>query len=277
MSHPNKRVRFCSGNGRPTRWKSLRRCQNRERILRRHHAFQRLLRRVTVINPFEPSLSYPDRHLQVRRDHPKYLQLILAGAFLHQMQRPLRQDPELGDYVEATLEDVALANGLAHRFWATRWLISLRPPGICFRSSRSICRKGHPPMTKTTFSRRELREAIHWSDTRLRVHLRELVDLEYVAKVSGRIGTDYRYRLLAVPVGPGRFLPGSNRSSNCGTMPASQAFTATSHPPRTAKKRSCARDNWRGEHLWDTLRPRTFFRRTYIARSQPGASTVQYP
>ena len=139
MSHPHKRVRFCSGNGRPTRWKSLRRRQNRERILRRHHAFQRLLRPVPVINPFEPLLSYPDEHLLVRRDHPKYLQLILAVAFLHQMQRPLRQDPELGDYVEATLEDMAMANGLAHRFSATRWLISRSPGGICCRSSRISC------------------------------------------------------------------------------------------------------------------------------------------
>jgi DNA primase len=190
---------------------SLRRCQNRERILRRHHAFQRLLRRVTVINPFEPLLSYPDRHLQVRRDHPKYLQLILASAFVHQMQRPLRQDPELGDYVEATLEDVALANGLAHRFLGNS-LADLSAPARDLFSLIQEHLQGRAPTngeSSPTFSRRELREAIHWSDTRLRVHLHELVDLEFVGKVSGRIGTVYRYQLLGqAGDGPGRFLPG---------------------------------------------------------------------
>ncbi len=38
----------------------LRLRQERERILRRHHAFQRLLRPLPVVNPFEPLLSYPD-------------------------------------------------------------------------------------------------------------------------------------------------------------------------------------------------------------------------
>jgi hypothetical protein len=190
---------------------SLRRWQNRERILRRHHAFQRLLRPVTVVNPFEPLLSYPDRHLQVRRDHPKYLQLILASAFLHQMQRPLRQDPELGDYVEATLEDVALANGLAHRFLGNS-LADLSVPARDLFSLIQGHLQGKAPTNgegSPTFSRRELREAIHWSDTRLRVHLQELVDLEFVGKVSGRIGMVYRYQLLAQTAdGPGRFLPG---------------------------------------------------------------------
>ena len=71
--------------------------------------------RVAVVNPFEPLLSYPDEPLLVRRDNPKYLHLILAVTFLHQLQRPVKHDAELGDYIETTLDDIAIANELAHR------------------------------------------------------------------------------------------------------------------------------------------------------------------
>jgi hypothetical protein len=189
----------------------LRQRQTRERILRRHHAFQRLLRQFPVINPFEPLLSYPTENLLVRRDHPKYLQLILAVAFLHQMQRPLRHDPELGDYIEATLDDIAIANGLAHQVFGNS-LADLSQPArelLTLIEDFMQHKSASAADDKDTFSRRELREAINWGDTRLRLHLRELVDLEYVAPLSGRRGLVYHYRLLSRPShGAGRFLAG---------------------------------------------------------------------
>ena len=189
----------------------LRQRQARERILRRHHAFQRLLRQLPVINPFEPLLSYPDEHLLVRRDQPKYLQLILTVAFLHQMQRPLRHDPDLGDYVEATLDDIAIANEVAHQVFGNS-LADLSKPGrdLLTLIEEFIQHKAASAADdKETFSRRELREAIHWGDTRLRVHLRELVDLEHVAPLNGRHGLTYHYRLLSrAGLGTGRFLAG---------------------------------------------------------------------
>ena len=60
-----------------------------------------------------------------------------------------------------------------------------------------------------TFNRRELREAFKWGDTRLRTHLDELVEMEYVVPLSGRFGQTYQYRLLYTPTDePGRFLSG---------------------------------------------------------------------
>jgi DNA primase len=189
----------------------LRQRQSREQILHRHHSFQRLLRPLPVINPYEPLLSYPDEYLVVRRDHPKYLQLILAVAFLHQMQRPLRHDPELGDYLEATLDDIAIANELTHQAFGHS-LADLSQSGRLLLAliQEFIERKAASASAdKETFSRRELREAIHWGDTRLRVHLRELVELEYVAPLSGRHGLTYHYRILGCPESEaGRFLSG---------------------------------------------------------------------
>ena len=89
----------------------------REAILKRHQAFQRLLKPLKVLNPFEPFLDYPDEHLLVRRDQPKYLNLILAVTFLYQLQRPVHNDAALGDYIETTLDDIAIANDLAHQLF----------------------------------------------------------------------------------------------------------------------------------------------------------------
>ena len=41
-----------------------------------------------------------------------------------------------------------------------------------------------------------MREALKWGDTRLRIHLEELVEMEYVVPLSGRFGQTYQYRLL---------------------------------------------------------------------------------
>jgi len=92
----------------------LRRKKLHEAIIKRHHAFQRLLKSLPVVNPFEPLLSYAEDRLAVRRDNPKYLNLILAMTFLHQMQRPMKHDAETAqDYLETTLTDIAIANQLA--------------------------------------------------------------------------------------------------------------------------------------------------------------------
>jgi hypothetical protein len=63
--------------------------------------------------------------------------------------------------------------------------------------------------------RRELREAFKWGDTRLRTHLDELVEMEYVVPLSGRFGQRYQYRLVVLADGQhtaleqgGRFLAG---------------------------------------------------------------------
>lgn len=183
----------------------------REAILKRHQSFQRLLRPLKIINPFEPLLSYPDESLLVRRDHPKYLNLILAVTFLYQLQRPVQNDAELGDYIETTLDDIAVANELAHELFGhslddlsrpSRELLELTYQHV---QRQATAKKAND----VTFNRRELREAFKWGDTRLRTHLDELVEMEYVVPLSGRFGQTYQYRLVYEPTDePGRFLSG---------------------------------------------------------------------
>ena len=189
--------------------------KEREAVLRRHHAFQRLLRPLPVVNPYEPLLAYGDERLTTRRDFPKYLNLILAVAFLHQMQRPGKSHPVLGDYIEATLDDVAIANELAVELFGAA-LDEVSAPGR--RLARQLAdyvsaRSAQLGKTweRVDFGRRELREALKWSDTRLRVHLSELAQLEYLTPLCGQNGSAFRYRLCVPPEvlqAGGRFVPG---------------------------------------------------------------------
>lgn len=178
----------------------LRRKKQREAIIQRHHAFQRMLSPVTVVNPFEPLLTYADDRLAVRRDNPKYLNLILVVTFLYQMQRDVKHDELCGDYIETTLDDIAVANELATELFGQSLSELSRPGGELLRlvfdyvTSQAVRQKA--AVEAVTFSRRELRESLKWSEYRLRTHLDELAQLEYVLPLAGRQGQPFRYRLL---------------------------------------------------------------------------------
>jgi hypothetical protein len=189
--------------------------KEREAVRRRHHAFQRCLRPLPVHNPYERLLSYGDDRLSTRRDQPKYLNLIVTVAFLHQMQRPVKHNAVFGDYIEVTLDDIAIANELATELFGAS-LDELSAPGrrLAEQLADYVAAQASARRTsweKVNFGRRDLRAALKWSETRLRVHLRELAELEYLAPLCGVQGTAYQYRLLVSPEeirGAGRFVPG---------------------------------------------------------------------
>ena len=192
----------------------LRRRRQREAILARHHTFQRLLKPLAVVNPFEPLLTYTEDRLAVRRDNPKYLNLILAVTFLYQMQRPVKRDEICGDYLETTLADIAIANELATALFGQS-LDELSRPGrellrLIFDYAQSQASEQKSVPDKIHFTRRELREALKWSEYQLRTYLRELTELEYLLPLAGRQGQPFRYRLLWDGQGEAgeRFLPG---------------------------------------------------------------------
>ena len=181
-----------------------RRLKQAEDITRRHHAFQRLLQPVTVINPFEPLLDFQMGSLSARRDQPKYLNLILTITFLHQMQRLWKHDPEIGDYIESSLEDIAIANELAAVLFRSnecelngpvRELLRLMQRYVSERAASE-----QQPQNEIEFTRRELREAIGWSEYQMRAHLKHLQKLEYVHVSGSRQGQVHRYRMVR-PVG----------------------------------------------------------------------------
>jgi hypothetical protein len=179
--------------------------------VQRHHAFQRLLKPVAVVNPFEPLLTYAENRLLVRRDNPKYLHLILAVTFLYQLQRPVKHDADAGDYIETTLDDIAIANELATDLFGqslgelsrpSRELLKLirrmveemeRKPGN--GDGQTVGAGTAMASGAAAFSRRQVREFTGWSDYQIKIHVKQLEDLEYLLPLSGRRGQCFSYRL----------------------------------------------------------------------------------
>lgn len=167
-----------------------------------HHNAQRLLKPVKVVNPYAEHLTFLDDKTRTRRDHRKYLGLIRAIALLHQHQRPLKvlERPGLPplDYIEATLDDIAAANALAHAVLGTtldelppqtRRLLGMVRGYVAARASA----EGIGPRD-IRFTRREVREATGWGDTQLKLHLSRLESLEYL--LVRRDGARFVYELL---------------------------------------------------------------------------------
>jgi DNA primase len=175
----------------------------REAILKLHQDAQRLIEPLAVVNPYAHRLTFLDDRTRTRRDHEKYLTLIDAIALLHQHQRVLRTAEHAGKpvrYVEVTLDDIALANRLAHEILG-RTLDELPPQtrrllGLLIGIVEEECRAQQLCRTQYRFSRRLVRERTRWGDTQLKVHLARLVELEYLLVHRGGRGQSFEYELL---------------------------------------------------------------------------------
>ncbi len=174
----------------------------RQSVLKVHQDAQRLLEPLAVVNPFARALTFSDARTRTRRDHMKYLTLIRAVALLHQHQRPRKtaSTAEGGvlTYIEATREDILLANQLAHAVLGrsldelppgTRRLLSLIEAHV----ERVAAEQG-TVRERVRFTRRELREQLGWGDTQLKVHLGRLASLELLWCQRGPHGS-YVYEL----------------------------------------------------------------------------------
>jgi len=176
--------------------------EQRKDLLTKLRNAQRLLAPLAVVNPFAPALTFATARTRNRRDHEKYLTLIDAIALLHQHQRQRGSHLVNGrvvEFVEVTLDDIALANELAPEVLG-RSLDELPPQtrrllGF-IRELMKTKRQERAAKSATTFSRKELRDLCGWSLTQVRVHLERLVELEYLATRHARLNNQFLYELL---------------------------------------------------------------------------------
>ncbi|MGH8500843.1 MAG: hypothetical protein ACRERV_18815, partial [Methylococcales bacterium] len=165
-----------------------------EQIQRLHHHAQRLIRPLSVVNPFVEYLSYPSEKLIHRREQKKYLSLINSIALLRQYQKEVKtankDDLEI-EYVEVELSDIALANELAEAVLSGA-MDELAPPvrGM-FEAIRKACKSSE--MNQLT--RREIRELTGWSDWQVRMYCQKLVEMEYLFAVQATNGKPAVYEI----------------------------------------------------------------------------------
>lgn len=175
---------------------------DRAAVITKHHAAQRLLEPLVVINPYAEQLTFPAHSLRARRDHKKYLMLIKAIAFLHQKQRAVRETERGGTtfrYIEVTKDDIRRANELAARVLGTSLDELSAPARNLLRQIHFMvighCQAHNVAPGQYVFTRRDIREATGWTEWQVRTHAKELEDLEYLKARTGTWGREYVYEL----------------------------------------------------------------------------------
>ena len=175
----------------------------RQDLLQLHQNAQRLLQPLHVVNPFADRLTFLDDTTRTRRDHEKYLALIDAVALVHQHQREVKTGVVRGrrvDYVEATLDDIAVANRLASEALG-RTLDELPPQTRRLLETvhgwvTTQCEEQETDQSSFRFSRRQLIDHSGWSYPQVRTHLARLVAQEYLLVHRGSRGCSFVYELL---------------------------------------------------------------------------------
>jgi DNA primase len=172
-------------------------------ILTAHQNAQRLLRPLAVVNSYADRLTFLDDRTRTRRDHEKYLTLIDTIALLHQHQREVKTAHVAGravEYIEATLDDIAQANAIAHEVLG-RSLDELPPQtrrvlAFVVEHVRARMQTGALRREDVRFTRAQLRGASSFGDTQLKVHLARLLELEYLLTHRTERGQGLAYELL---------------------------------------------------------------------------------
>jgi DNA primase len=171
-------------------------------VTRKHHAVQRMLMPLAVVNPYAEYLSYPSHSLQARRDHKKYLGLIRAVAFLHQYQREIQTvevDGTPVEYIEVTLTDIETANRLANVVLGQSMDELVKPSRTLlskiYEMVQEQAEQNNAPIDEIFFTRRMIREYTGWSDWQIRAHIKQLEEMEYIGVRTSSRGKEYSYIL----------------------------------------------------------------------------------
>jgi len=191
--------------------------RHRGAVVALHRNAQRLLKPLSVVNPYADRLTFPDSLTRTRRDHMKFLSLIRAVTLLFQRQRPVRTvqcDGKPLEYIESTLADVKLAEDLIKQVLGrsldelppqTRRLLLLVDDLV-----KEQCEQIGMARKDYRFSRRDVRQYTGWSDAQVKRRLHKLEELEYLIVHHGGRGQTIVYELFfdrpADPRQP--FLPG---------------------------------------------------------------------
>ena len=165
-----------------------------QNIIHKHHTFQRMLKPLAVVNPFANYMFYEDDRLQARRDQPKLLNLCRAVTFLNQLQKDVKSYQNI-EYIEASKDDINIAVELASEIIGLSLDDLSIPSRDLLEQLNQMLPKGKE-RHRSSFTRTDIMNYTGWTRTRLHIHLKELIDMELVVKLSGRKNSLQHYRLL---------------------------------------------------------------------------------
>lgn len=160
----------------------------KEEMLRHWRNAQRLLKPLHVSIPYVDLISFPTKPLRVRRDHLRFLSMIVAFALLFQHQREIAVENGT-EHVIADIEDYTLAYSLIEKILES--VLKGLSPKIkeLIETTEKIGNK--------EFTNKELLQHIKWNRQTLTKHIKDAVNLGYFEiKEQGGHGKAYRYEII---------------------------------------------------------------------------------
>ena len=153
---------------------------------------QRVLKPIKIINPFAEYLEIPDEVLKPRRSNAHYLGFIEAVTYYHQYQRTEAVNQSTGEiYIETTLEDIEIANEMMKE-------ILLRKSDELNKATRSyfeFLKAWLKSENKTTFSTKEIRQALRTNPSSQKRYMLLLLSNNYIKKVKGKKERGFVYEV----------------------------------------------------------------------------------
>jgi DNA-binding MarR family transcriptional regulator len=155
---------------------------------------QRVLKPLAVKNPYAHFLELPQSIYNPRRSMNIYLSCMESIAFIHQYQRPLKQEQNGTNYIEITIEDIKHANTLLKD-------VFIRKSDDASAAARNTLEKIKHFLKenkKDSFYTKDLKDALRLNPNNLKRHLKELEQLNYVKIISGSRYLGFQYKIVSL-------------------------------------------------------------------------------
>jgi DNA primase catalytic core len=170
----------------------------KDTIKRKHQNAQRLLEPIKVIIPYIELLDFPSDWIRTRRDHDRFLSLIICITFLHQYQREHKTYKGKA-YIESTLKDYELAYKVASVVIFNTFQ-ELEKPLFDFylKLQLMVTEKSKEQgieKDKFWFTRKDVRQFTKLPDYLVNRFMKRLTNLEYFQIKGGINGSRHFYKL----------------------------------------------------------------------------------
>ena len=161
-------------------------------LIEQFQNMQRTLVPVTIRNPYAEKLQIPDEVFKPRRSNAHYLAFIEAVTFYHQYQRESKVDTQSGEmYIETSLEDIEEANKLMKEVLIRK----SDPLNAACRKYLEWLKTWLNVSKKTSFTNKEVRQAIRINPSNQKRYMIQLQDYDYVQKIQGEKGKTHNYEI----------------------------------------------------------------------------------
>lgn len=154
---------------------------------------QRLLKTITVRNPFAMHLTLPQSVFKPRRTNAHYLQFIEGITFYKQYQKFHHIDKETGEeFIETTIEDIQEANELIKE-------VLLRKSDTITGASRNIfeqLKKELEKVKEPMFTNAWIRKNLKLPKTTVQRRIQEWYEADLIQKKNGKKTKSFWYEIV---------------------------------------------------------------------------------